>query len=287
MEADKFDEAASDGAVGSARTGDKVTRERSQIEFPYTDLGQAEDLARKLMERGGGVAEPAQLAAWMDQSASGGTFKSRLSAARMFGLIGGDRETVRITDDGRDVLDPDKALPVRCKAFLRVPLFEAMFQKNNGYALPPAAAIERQMLDLGVPTKQKERARQVFMKSASTAQFIDPASGRLSKPAVPASAAEPPPSPPPPVLRGGGGDGGGSAYHPFIQGLLDELPVADDFPKWDIEEQAEWLRTAAGIFKLMSKQPGRIAIEVKNAGPSLMAGAYEVAGGNVNPSEPV
>jgi len=285
MEADKVAEAIGEGSAGTARTGDKITRERSQIEFPYTDLGQAEELARKLMERGGGVAEPAQLAAWMDQSASGGTFKSRLSAARMFGLIGGDRETVRITDDGRDILDTDKAPAVRCRAFLRVPLFDAMFQKNSGYALPPAAAIERQMLDLGVPTKQKERARQVFMKSASTAQFIEPASGRLSKPAVTASSVEP--SPPPSNRPGGGGGGGGSSYHPFIQGLLDEIPDAEDFPRWDIEEQAEWLRTAAGIFKLMSKQPGRIVVEVKNAGSSRQAGAPEVAGGTGHPSEPV
>jgi hypothetical protein len=270
----------------AADDGAKQRRERSQIEFPYTDLGQAEELAGKLMERGGGAAEPAQLAAWMDQSAGGGTFRSRLSAARMFGFITSDRDAVRITDDGRDVLDPDKAPAVRSRAFLRVPLFEAMFQKNSGYPLPPAAAIERQMLELGVPTKQKERARQVFIKSANVAQFIDASSGRLSKPAVSAPAQEDlgPPPPPPDDKRHGGGGGGGN-YHPFVQGLLNELPATEDFPNWTVEEQAEWLRTAAGIFKLMSKQAGRITVEIEKQSPSQGAGASRVTGGLDNPSE--
>ena len=48
-----------------------------------------------------------------------------------------------------------------------------MYEQYQGYALPPPAAIERQMEQLGVPPKQKLRARQTFMKSAIYAGYID------------------------------------------------------------------------------------------------------------------
>lgn len=239
-------------------------RERSQIEFPYSDMEAAEELASVLYAKGGGTAEPTQLAGWLDMSSNGGTFRSRVSAARIYGFVETSRGSVEITDLGRNVVDEQGAGAARVEAFLNVPLYEAMFQKNNGYALPPAAAIERQMVELGVPTKQRERARQVFQKSAERAHFIDQSSGRFIKPAVaPQQPRGETPPPPPPPGDGGGNGGGDGKYHPFIEGLLDALPTTDRFADWTVEEQAEWLRTAAGIFKLMSKQKGRIEIEAK------------------------
>ena len=144
------------------------------------------------------------------------------------------------------------------------------------------------MVEFGVPVKQKERARQVFQKSADRAQFIDQSSGRLIKPSITAPPPRADDPPPPPHSGGGNGNGGGDGtrFHPFVQGLLDELPNTDAFAKWSIEDQAEWLRTAAGIFKLMSKQKGRIEVSVKNASPGGEAGASKVtgeAGGFSNP----
>lgn len=239
-------------------------RARSQIEFPYSDLESAADLARTLLQSGGGSAAPTSLAAWMDQSARGGTFRSRLSAARLFGFIEIDRSRVTITDLGRQAVDPSNQAAAFASAFLRVPLFSAVFEKHQGYALPPAAAIERQIVDLGVPSKQKERARQVLVKSATAAGYIDAKSGRLARPAVG-------PLSQPQVNRGHdqaedgktGGSGGGGGYHPFVQGLLDELPDKSAFEQWSIEDQAEWLRAAVGIFKLLSKAKGRISVTVQ------------------------
>ncbi|CAN7291523.1 DUF5343 domain-containing protein [Bosea sp. LjRoot237] len=51
-------------------------------------------------------------------------------------------------------------------------------------------------------------------------------------------------------------------YHPFVQGLLDEIPETEKFSEWSVEDQAEWLRAAAGIFKLLSKSKGRITISI-------------------------
>lgn len=41
--------------------------------------------------------------------------------------------------------------------------------------------------------------------------------------------------------------------HPFIQGLLDTLPLAETGKKseWPVEERAMWLQTAASIFGLI------------------------------------
>ncbi|NMM43857.1 hypothetical protein HH303_05170 [Rhodospirillaceae bacterium KN72] len=240
-------------------------RSRTQIEFPYTDIGQAEELARTLVDRGGGTAETAQLAGWMDQSANGGTFRSRLSAARMFGFIESDRGSgvITITSSGRDVVDANRRAAARVDAFMKVPLFAAMYEKNNGYNLPPPAALERQVVELGVPEKQKERARQVFQKSASIAQFIDPTTGRFVKPAVRPVKEEDNTD----TVRHNSGDESNTGsdsvdrqYHPFVQGLLDELPASEEFMSWPVEDQAEWLRAAASIFKLLSKTKGRIVV---------------------------
>ena len=125
-------ETVSDKAASQARK-----RERSQIEFPYTDIGQASELVHALYHKGGGSAEREQLAAWMNQSASGGTFRSRVSAAAMFGFIRGQRGNIDITELGREVVDDASRPAALVEAFLRVPLFHALFDKFNGYPLPP------------------------------------------------------------------------------------------------------------------------------------------------------
>lgn len=257
-------------------------RERTQIDFPYADMGSAEELTSTLFEKGGGTAEPPQLAGWLDMSANGGTFRSRVSAARMFGFVETSRGSIDITDLGRRVADEAQAVSARAEAFLNVPLFEAMFQKNNGYGLPPAAAIERQMVELGVPVKQKERARQVFQKSADRAQFIDQNSGRLIKPSI----TTPPPRddtpPPPPRPGGGNGSGGGDGLdlHPFIQGLLKTLPETGT--KWRHADRVKWLTLAANAFEMIYEGDGNIV--VKNESPSGEAGASRVTGGTEDPS---
>ena len=269
MESESNPESAS---VNESAAPPKATRAQRKIEFPYTDLAQAEVLADRLMVRGGGSAESQQLAGWLNQSANGGTFRTGLSAAKLFGFIETERGSVIITAEGKDVNDSNKAVVVRVDAFLRVPLFAALFDKFKGYPLPPPAAVERQMVELGVPPKQKERARQVFMKSAVKAGFVDAATGRLIKPAVQAAhdqkkAAT---APNPGGNRGDGGDDGDKEdgrkkqpHNPFVEGLLSQLPQSDKYVGWTLEDQAEWLSAAASIFKLLSKAKGRIDVSIQ------------------------
>jgi hypothetical protein len=65
-----------------------------------------------------------------------------------------------------------KAREAKAKAFLSVPLFKAIFEQWNSNQLPPTAGLEREIVSLGVAEKQKERARQIFERSAQDAGFL-------------------------------------------------------------------------------------------------------------------
>jgi hypothetical protein len=182
-------------------------RERTAIEFPYADLTRSAELTATLGEAGGKVwIDQTQLAVALDMSANGGTFRSRLSAAKMFGFLETGGGKVRLSDLGIRLLDEATSRAAKVEAFLNVPLYQAMYDSYNGFALPPAAAIERQMASMGVPTKQAERARQAFASSAQAAGFIA-SNGRFSKPMLaPAEAKDDVAD-----QKGGGGSGGGGA----------------------------------------------------------------------------
>jgi hypothetical protein len=238
----------------------KQTRERSRIEFPYADLENAVEMARALHTRSGTRCEVNQLAIWLNQTASGGTFRTRLSAARVFGLIETDRASVWLTSLGQSILDQGEERGARVSAFLNAALFKALYDQFEGYALPPMAALERQIVALGVPEKQKERARQTFVKSAQYAGFVDQQTGRLIKPGT-GPVAGPSPATPPPAATGGNG-GGRPPRDPLIEGLFNEVPARGT--EWSAEDQVRWLETAAHVFALAFKRRERIRIEIES-----------------------
>jgi hypothetical protein len=136
---------------------------------------------------------------------------------------------------------------------LNVELFGVMYDQYKANVLPPPPAIERQMEQLGVSPRQKEGARQTFMKSAQYAGFIDAATGRFVKPGI-AVRDEPPQDNPEDRKKrdnGNDGDGGPPGLHPFVQGLLKELPKAGEV--WPEDQRKLWLDTAASIFKMIYK----------------------------------
>ena len=67
---------------------DEDKRFRGDLTFPYADLESCIELAQTIHSRvGTAPCEQSELAAWMNQSATGGTFRTRISAAKLFGLI--------------------------------------------------------------------------------------------------------------------------------------------------------------------------------------------------------
>lgn len=254
------DEAAPNAETGKA----KQTRERSTIAFPYADLESAIELAEAIFRNvGGGECDDSQLAAWSNQSAKSSTFRVQIYAARTYGILGGDGPRHSLTDLGSAIVDLQRKQEAKVRAFLAVPLFSAIFEKFKGGALPPAAALEREMVGLGVAQKQKERARQVFEKSAEQAGFTAHGKDRLVQPGVLANNTSHR-QPPPPAVKHSGGDGGAGAggsgsgsgsgtgnegLDPLIAALIQKLPKDANLP-WPVEDRLAWLQMTAMAFQM-------------------------------------
>lgn len=248
--------AAADSPVAPATQ----KRERSAIAFPYNDLSDAIEVAHAIHDNVGlGGCDDDQLAAWLKQSAKSSGFRVQVSAARMFGLLESSAPDHRLAELGRRIVDPAQTRAARAQAFLNVPLYSAVFEKYKGGVLPPAAALERDMVGLGVAQKQKDRARQVFERAAEQGGFFEHGKDRLIRPGV-ALRDEPPPEDRGRQNggEGGGGDGGdGEAIDPIIAGLLKRLPKSGEI--WPEPQRDLWLELLKGSFKLIyrdSPEPG-------------------------------
>lgn len=234
-------EDASGDGVGTARK-----RDRTLIEFPYTDLKRAHELTKAFADAGGKVwIDQTNLAVTMDMSASGGTFRGRLSAARMFGLVETEGAKVRISDLGLLVLEEATARSAKADAFLRVPLYKAMHDAYNGLALPPAAAVERQMATFGVPPKQTERARQAFASSAQEAGFIA-SNGRFCKPNFAAVSLEDDAEGERGGANGGSGNAGANGGH---MPAVEKAPITEKALEYKL---VDLMGEAAGNEEVMS-----------------------------------
>jgi hypothetical protein len=228
-------------------------RTRSSISFPYNDQDDAMRVLQALHNNAGVECDINQLAGYLKQPPTSGTFRIRLYAARSFGLIEMERGgKVRLTGLGQRAVDPDQEAAARSDSFLTVPLYEAIFEKYKGYTLPPPKALEREIEKLGVAPKQTDRARQVFERSAQQAGFFAQGSDRLVEPAfkdkggpltkpISQSAKQ--------YGSHGGDDGGGRELHPFIRGLLETLP--EPKTEWSGRDRVKWLNAAAQIFDLI------------------------------------
>ncbi len=252
-------------------------RGRSTIDFPYTPLDDAEEIAAAVHQVGGTSCDWEQLAAKLGAAPKGGGFRLRVSGARTFGLVSTDRGRVELTDIGIRILDPNHKRAARVEAFLFVSLYKQVFERIKGQLLPPPPAIERMMEGMGVAPKQKDKARQVFMRSAKLAGFFELSTERLTYPPNVMSAADLTPgadSQEPqenPKKRSGSSSGGsGDDLHPFIRGLLDKLPEPET--EWPTSARVKWLQTAANIFDLIYTFDGdstsSVEVKLKKEDPS-------------------
>jgi hypothetical protein len=251
------------------RHEDGRSRQRSTIAFPYMGLSEAIEVAQAIHDKvGSSTGDEVQLASWLDVSSNSSGFRVRIATARLFGLIESpSTATYRLAPLGRDIVDSEKHAAAKVQAFLNVPLFDAFYERWKGRQLPPAAAIERELVALGVAEKQKDRARQTLERSANKAGFFDAGRDRLVKPGFNVTADSAPQVDVPRDERGGGNGGGGGNddddLHPFVKGLLRELPKAGE--PWKHSERTKWLKLAASAFDLIYVGDGDIQIiEVKN-----------------------
>jgi hypothetical protein len=236
-------------------TEDEVAQGRSTIKFPYLDQNDAVEIALAVHNTAGNSCDRGALAGHLQVSAKGGGFNLRLLTAKLFGFISTESGTISLTPLGLRVIDPQQEKAARAESFLLVPLYKRVYDDYRGNMLPGNAALEAAMEKMGVAPKQKDKARQVFQRSATQAGFFAFGSNRLVVPPIKPGEAPAPMAPPAgdaePNTAGKnkGGFGDGPKLPPFIQGLLAKLPEAET--EWPMDGRRKWLQTAANIFDLM------------------------------------
>jgi hypothetical protein len=234
-------------------TGDAARpgrRQRSAIQFPYGDLDDALEVVRAIHSNGGLAGSPDQVAFWMSSTTKSGAYRTKLAAARLFGVIRSDAGNISLTPLGRQVVDPSTARAAKALAFGKVPLFRALYAQYHSGVLPPDNALESAIQAIGVPAKQRGRARQTFQRSAEQAGVLSPTKDRLVLPpgvttleedlAAPSSTAPVAPTHDthPSVGR-----------HPLIEGLISTLPPEGKI--WPRDRQEAWLELAKNVFALL------------------------------------
>jgi hypothetical protein len=235
------------GTVEQLKPDEAGKRQRSSIAFPYMDLNEAVALARAIHGNvGTGACSAEQLAPWVRQSPTSSGFRSRLTASRLFGLINTERsDALSLSELGKLVVDSKREREGRAKAFLSVPLYAAVHDKFKGGVLPPNAALEKELVGLGVASTLSDTARRVLERSAEQAGFFEAGRDRLVMPGFVPVGQEVSPSDVPGDTGGGGGGGDGLdtlGLDPLLIALLKKIPASGD---WPAAQRVRWFRTFA------------------------------------------
>lgn len=229
-------------------------KERSTVEFPYTDLDNAVEVVNGVHNAGGTACESEQLAAQLSLEAKGGGFRLRVNGAKTFGLLNYERGgRITLTDLGRQIVDSSTERAAKAQAFLSVELYSKVYEEFKGGPLPPQAGLERALASMGVGAGVTDKARQVMLRSAKQAGFFEHAPDRLVKPAIRGDAVtqKDSPSQDQQKQKSSGGNGGGGDLHPLIQGLLVTLPAPGQ--QWALQDRLNWLTMASTIFNAIYK----------------------------------
>lgn len=227
-------------------------RPKSGVSVPYYDITQSIAVATAIHEQGGGSCSREQLATLLKYSGTNnGGFLTRVSAAKMFGLVDESADTLRVSQRGRTILAPvmpADAERAKVDAFLSVDFFAKFYERFKGTTLPQEAGLKNLLENTyAVVPGRVVASLRVLMDSADQAGFFK-ASGNRSRMVMPmiskgSDGGTPPagesPSPPPSDQNngnegqnrrktgGGGGQSGGGDDNDIpsaLLGLLEKLP---------------------------------------------------------------
>jgi hypothetical protein len=156
----------------------KSEHTRSLHRFPVYDLLDSVAAAKAIHESGGGMVTNDQLAAYLGyKSTNNGAFINRVASAKIFGLIEGPPSRLVITKDAEKILMPVRETDARqglIEAFLRVPLYKAVYDEYHGKELPPKFGMKNALRTrFGVVPARIDRAYRALMSSADAAGFFD------------------------------------------------------------------------------------------------------------------
>lgn len=212
---------------------------KSEVSYPYYDLDKSIDVARVIHAEAGGTCDRAQLAGLLKYSGvRNGGFLSRVSAAKMFGLLEENLDKLTLTERAKIILSPvmpADAEKAKVEAFLSVDLFSRIYDQFKGQALPAEVGLKNLLqTQYKIVPDRVIPALRVLMDSAESAGFFKVSGNRsrMTEPIIASNGSTPPqdnlPPPPPPSEHkkrhgGGTGDGGGD-IHPALLGLIQNLP---------------------------------------------------------------
>lgn len=219
---------------------------RSEVASPYYDLDKCIELARVMHSQAGGTCDRAQLALLLKYSGvKNGGFLSRVSSAKMFGLIEENGDKLTLTERAKQILSPvmpEDAERAKVEAFLGIDFFAQLYARFEGQALPTEVGLKNLFENTyKVVPDRVIPALRVFMDSADSAGFFRLAGNRsrMTRPiATGADATQVtplrPPTPPKPQTEhgseaqhgGSGGGGNGGGIDPALLGLIKNLPPA-------------------------------------------------------------
>lgn len=162
--------------VGDKR--DQPNRQKSGISFPSYALADSVAVAETIHNKAGGYATRDQLAAFLGyKSTLNGAFISRVSSARIFGLIEGEADQLKLTPLAVKILMPDfpeQAKASLVEAFFTIPLFKAIYDEYHGKTLPEGLGFDNALrTKFQVVPKRLYFARKTFWESAETAGFFE------------------------------------------------------------------------------------------------------------------
>ncbi|MCK6433188.1 MAG: hypothetical protein HUU30_12090 [Burkholderiaceae bacterium] len=227
---------------------------RSEVAFPYFSLDKSIEVPKVIHDRAGGRCGRGQLAGLLGYSGvKNGGFLTRISAAKMFGLIEENGDVITLTDRARKILSPVRASDAeqaRLDAFMAVELYRKVFDDFDGHTLPSSDGLSNLFLtQYKIVPNQVAPALRNLMDSAETAGLFKVSGNRtkLIRPIIrndgpPAQTVQPEPAsveddatPDEVSARGqrnGGRNGSNGApsgpdlsgVHPALAGLIQNLP---------------------------------------------------------------
>lgn len=233
------------------------SRPRSSVAFPYFSLDKCIEVPKLIHERAGGRCDRGQLAGLLGYSGvKNGGFLTRISAAKMFGLIDESGETILLTDRAKKILSPVRpsdAEQAKLDAFMAVELYRKVFEDFEGHTLPSADGLSNAFLmQYKVVPNQVATALRNLMDSADSAGLFKLGGrSKLIRPIIngngssaPASSAAPASTPiederregeeAASQVRNGSRSGSGASgaqpnanlqdVHPALAGLIQNLP---------------------------------------------------------------
>lgn len=223
---------------------------RSSVAFPYFSLEKSIDVPRVIHERAGGRCGRGQLAGLLSYSGvKNGGFLTRVSAAKLFGLIEESGDTISLTDRAKKILSPVRtsdAEQARLDAFMAVELYRRVFEDFDGHTLPSADGLSNLFLNEYkiVPNQVAPALRNLMDSADSAGLFKVGGRSKLIRPIIRNDDGHAPPAPAPQPAhethaddgaraprhtnRGGGhvaADGPDlTGVHPALAGLIQNLP---------------------------------------------------------------